>query len=353
MSHQLRSLSGRSSVSPVAAQRPRSFPRRDRDDRPDLRLPEPRGPLSGWVLHQLRGHRRAAPVVIADQMLGDDAQLALYLAYEPHFSDLPELAAVDEWDVTMFRFRRQLETALLWQLWAVLGDGPGGPVDATIRRLLLDDDGPSLSAYMEATGTLAQIREFVVHRSVYQLKEADAHTFGIPRLRGRAKQLLAEIQAGEYGADGPGRRMHAELFATTIRELGLDDRLHAYLDEVPASALLISNLISLFGLNRRLRGALVGHLAVFEMTSVVPMGRYTRALQRMGASEEARRFYDVHVLADAEHETAALDMAVALANDEPQLAGDIVFGARCAIAAEHLFAGTLLERWSKPRPRRR
>ena len=146
--------------------------------------------------------------------------------------------------------------------------------------------------------------------------------------------------------------MHAELFATTMSELGLDERLHAYLDQIPASGLLISNLISLFGLNRRLRGALVGHLTVFEMTSVVPMGRYSRALRRMGASEAARRFYDVHVLADAEHEIAALDMAVALADDEPQLTGDIIFGARCAIAAEHMFAATLLERWSRPGRRR-
>jgi hypothetical protein len=41
----------------------------------------------------------------------------------------------------------------------------------------------------------------------------------------------------------------------------------------------------MFGL-RRWRTALVGHLAVFEMTSVEPMERYRRAL----ACSEGRRF---------------------------------------------------------------
>ena len=41
---------------------------------------------------------------------------------------------------------------------------------------------PRSSAHLETTGTLAQARELAVHRSAYQLKEADPHTWGIPRL---------------------------------------------------------------------------------------------------------------------------------------------------------------------------
>jgi hypothetical protein len=183
--------------------------------------------------------------------------------------------------------------------------------------LLASDDGPSISRHMERVGTLDQMRQFVIHRSAYQLEEGDHHTFAIPRLRGPGKRSLAMIQAGEYGADGDDREMHATLFARTMRALGLDDRRHAYLDELPATALAVSNLISLFGLNRRWRGALVGHLAAFELTSVEPMGRYSRALERLGASGDARRFYDVHVLADAEHENWALAMAAQVAATEP------------------------------------
>ena len=45
--------------------------------------------------------------------------------------------------------------------------------------------------------------------------------------------------------------LNAMLFAATMRALGLSDQLHAYLDQLPASALMISNLISMFGLHRR------------------------------------------------------------------------------------------------------
>jgi hypothetical protein len=223
--------------------------------------------------------------------------------------------------------------------------GSGAGVRAEILAMIECDDGPSLSRYMERHGTIDEMRQFVIHRSPYQLKEADPHTFAIPRLRGRAKQLLVRIQTGEYGAEEDDHVMHSELFAQTMRALGLDDRRHAYLDVLPASALMVSNVISLFGLNRRWRGALVGHLAMFEATSVEPMGRYARALERMGASPEARRFYEVHVLADAAHERMGLDMAEALASDEPALEDSILFGARSAVAAERMFAGDLLAQW--------
>ena len=307
-----------------------------------LELPAPRGPLSGWVLARLRGAREARPTVALGDPFDDDLQLALYCCYEPHFSDLPQVGDDAEWDVGLLPFRRELECAFEIGLRDVVGGVPlTGSVRELIPTMIAADDGPSLSRHMEHDGTLEEMRDIVVHRSAYQLKEADGHTFGIPRLAGPAKQLLARIQAGEYGADADGRVMHSALFAQTMRELGLDDRLHAYLDVLPGSALAISNVISLFGLNRRWRGALVGHLAVFEMTSVEPMGRYARGLERLGASAAARRFYDVHVLADAEHEVMALDMAEAFTAAEPHRVADVLFGAGCAIAAEVRFAERL------------
>ena len=220
-----------------------------------------------------------------------------------------------------------------------------------IEQLIAADDGPSISAHVECAGPIEELRDVVVQRSAYQLKEADPHTFGLPGLDGRAKQLLATIQAGEYGVDAPGRAMHVELFATTMRALGLDERRHAYLDVLPATALAISNLATMFGINRVWRGALVGHLAVFEMTSAEPAARYVRGLQRLGAPAEARRFYEVHVLADVEHAHLAREMAVALARDEPELAGDIVFGAQCVMATERRFATALVDRWASARHR--
>jgi hypothetical protein len=109
------------------------------------------------------------------------------------------------------------------------------------------------------------------------------------------------------------------------------------------------NLMSFFGLHRRWRGALVGHLALFEMCSVAPMGRYAAALRRLGIPGAAP-FYDVHVEADARHEVIALhDMARELVREEPRLARDVVFGARALDAFEAMFAEHLIAAWSAGR----
>jgi hypothetical protein len=189
------------------------------------------------------------------------------------------------------------------------------------------------------------MRDIVLHRSAYQLKEGDGHTAGVQRLSGRAKQLLMRIQTGEYGADAPGRRMHAALFADTMTVFGLCPTPNAYLDVLPGSALALSNLISLFGTNRRWRGALVGQLAAFEMTSVVPMQRYADALDRLGVPARARRFYDVHVLADAEHEVLAAEMVQAQCRDEPETIDDVIFGVESTLVVERRFTEGLLGHW--------
>jgi len=105
--------------------------------------------------------------------------------------------------------------------------------------------------------------------------------------------------------------------------------------------------MSFFGLHRRWRGAIIGHLALFEMTSSVPNRRYGDAARRLGPDDpRATAFFDEHVEADAVHESvAAVDLAGGLARDEPGVAGDILFGARALIALEGRWAAMLLEAW--------
>jgi hypothetical protein len=132
--------------------------------------------------------------------------------------------------------------------------------------------------------------------------------------------------------------------------LGLDSRYGAYVDHLPAVTLATVNLMSMFGLHRRLRGAVIGHLALFEMTSSVPNRRYSGGLRRLGFSGGATAFYDEHVVADAVHEhVAAVDLAGGLARDDPVLVGDILWGAAALIELEGRFARHLLGCWEKGR----
>jgi hypothetical protein len=84
---------------------------------------------------------------------------------------------------------------------------------------------------MAEEGTLEQFREMFIHRSAYQLKEADPHSWALPRLSGKAKAALVEIQADEYGGGRP-ERMHAQLFADTLAAVGLDARYGAYVEHL-------------------------------------------------------------------------------------------------------------------------
>lgn len=320
------------------------------------RLPRARGPLSEFVLTQLRSAPHpvgSAPEAAGDLLGCDDGQLALYLCYELHYQGLPGVDDRWEWEPGLLKFRRRLEEQCVDELRRLAGaDGvavAGTPIDQVLRSIIDEASGPSLSQHMLQQGTLDQMREFAVHRSAWQLREADGHTWAIPRLAGRSKAAMVEIQCDEYGG-GQEPAMHSTLFARTMAELGLDPTYGAYVDLLPGTTLATTNVVSLFGLHRRWRGALVGHLAVFEMTSVEPMGRYSAALRRLGASEAARRFYDVHVEADAHHQVVAAGaLAGGLVEREPHLAEDIAFGARALMAVERRFAEHLLTRWERGR----
>jgi len=317
-------------------------------------IPAARGPVSEFVTEHLRRDPHELPVPpdpVDDALDGEDAALALSLCYELHYGGLAGVSDGWEWSPTLLGLRARLEEDLLRRLVDEVGSPrPTSPAAARDGLLAIaHGDGPSLSAFIAEEGTVAHLREFAIHRSAYQLKEADPHTWTIPRVRGRAKAALVDIQVGEYGDGRPGE-VHAELFATTMRALGLDDTPNAYRDLLPATTLATDILVSMLGLHRRWRGASVGHLAIFEMCSVVPMGRYAAAIRRLGFGDEAARFYDAHVEADERHQVVALDdMVAGLLEREPHLAGDVLFGARCVDLVERRFAGHLLTSWAEGR----
>lgn len=318
-----------------------------------MRLPEPRGPLSEVIVERLGGspHRIWSSHVPHDHPLsGDDLHLSLYICYELHYRGFDGVDDRWEWDPSLLAFRATLERIFEAALReAVPHVDPDGPIEDALKRAIAEDASPSLSRYLAASGTLTQFREFVVHRSAYQLKEADPHSWAIPRLDGGAKAALVEIQAGEYGS-GKAEDMHAEIFRSTMNGLGLETSYGAYLDHIPGSTLATVNLMSFFGLHRRWRGAIVGHLALFEMTSTEPNARYADALRRLGADPSVIRFYDEHVEADAGHEiVAAREMAGGLIAQEPLLAADVLFGARALLMLDGLFAQRLLEAWNADR----
>src|SRR3954452_10891666 len=277
----------------------------------------------------------------------EDLHLALYCCYELHYRGFEGVDDRWEWEPSLLRVRQKLESCFEEALRTDIRGETTSPEDlpARLKQLLESAEGPSLSRYLEMRATLEQFKEVMVHKSAYQLKEADPHSFAVPRLSGRAKVAMVEIQFDEYGS-GKAERQHALLFANTMDALGLDSRYGAYLDAIPGCTLAAVNLMSMCALQRRLKAAIVGHLAVLEMDSTQPNRRYGNGLRRLGVGPEATPFSDEHVEADAVHEAlAAHDLAAALARDDPSLTADIVFGARAMLLLDEVQARFISERW--------
>jgi hypothetical protein len=313
-------------------------------------LPEPRGPLSSAVVAALRGGPVGAPPTDDADPYGDDLQLALHCCYELHYRGFTGVDAELEWDPDLLRLRRGLERVFLA---ALRRDArPGDDVAAEVDALLVEPVGPDVggvSHHLRRDGELWQLREYVAHRSIYHLKEADPQAWVIPRLAGPAKAALVTVEHDEYGSGDPDR-MHARLFADMMRELGLSDTYGGYVEHVPGATLAEVNLMSLCGLHRSLRGALVGQFAMVELTSSPGSERLVRAMRRLGCGPAAIRFYDEHVEADAVHEQiirrGVLDPMLAA---EPDLAADVVFGIRASLMLGDRLGEHLLGCWNAGR----
>jgi hypothetical protein len=237
-----------------------------------------------------------------------------------------------------------MERALLA---AVRGDtGHDDDVAAALDAVLVEPiPGNGVSHYLRDVAQWWQMREYIVHRSVYHLKEADPHAWVIPRLQGQAKASLVAVEFDEFGG-GRGERLHAQLYADLMAAAGLSPAYLHYLDDVPGPAITIVNMMSMFGLHRRLRGAMVGHFAVAEITSAPSARRVAQALQRLGAPPACTHFFTEHVEADAVHEQVLRrDVIGDLLRREPHLAADVVFGIAATELLEARLAGHLLTAW--------
>jgi hypothetical protein len=264
--------------------------------------------------------------------------LALYTCYELHYRGFAGVDPLWEWDPDLLRLRAAMERIFLTALRSDTGGGED--VTAALDALLVEPvPGNGVSHYLRDSAHWGQVREYIAHRSVYHLKEADPHAWVIPRLQGQAKAALVAVEFDEFGG-GHAERAHSRLFADLMTGAGLSSAYLHYLDVVPAPAIATVNLMSMFGLHRGLRGALIGHFAAAEITTAPSAHRIAQALERMGAGPQCTLFFTEHIEADAVHEQVLRrDVIGDLLHREPHLAADVVFG----IAATELLEGRLAE----------
>jgi hypothetical protein len=105
--------------------------------------------------------------------------------------------------------------------------------------------------------------------------------------------------------------------------------------------------MTMFGLNRRLRGASMGHLAAFEASSSVPCRKIAAGLERVGFPDAVSAYFHEHVEADAVHEhVASSDICGVMVAEDPSLRADVFFGAASCLLLDELCGAELLDRWA-------
>jgi hypothetical protein len=277
----------------------------------------------------------------------EDFQLALYVCYELHYRGFGGVSDAWEWEPGLLGLRRELEHAFLEVVRGLLGAVPD--LDEQLDAMLVEPagGGSGISRHLLENGHRWQAREYLVHRSTYHLKESDPQAWAIPRIHGAAQAAFVEIEYDEFGS-GRADRVHSGLFAAMMEDFRLDAAYGAYLDAVPAAGLAPVNLMSLFGLHRGLRGALVGQFARSEISSSPAARRLAEAFEKLGAGAAGTLFYREHIEADAVHEQLIRHGVIgALLRDEPELAADIAFGLAASGLVDDRFAQFVLGCWEQ------
>ncbi len=310
--------------------------------------PTARGSLSTAVFEAMRATTPSwSDVAGARPDDDEDAHITLWALYEMHYRGFDDVDDAREWQPELIALRRSLEAEFERELRARMpAVSPDGDFADTMFAFISAHDGPSVASFVQRDADRDQVLELLRVGSIYHLKEADPTAWLVPRLTPRVKAALVELQFDEYGCGDPAR-LHADMFARGMAQCGLDPEYGAYIDEAPPAVLHENNAMSLFALNRRLRGAALGHLAAFEATSSIPSRRMAQGFRRLGLPASMIEYYTEHVEADAVHEQLAVrTICATLLQEEPDLRDDVFLGAFTCLDLADRFAEGALRTWA-------
>jgi hypothetical protein len=326
-----------------------------------MHLPRERGPLSAAVLAALAGTAPLDSGALVDSihalpdttdvLVDDDVHLTLWTMYELHYRGFEGVVDDWEWDPDLLRVRIALEERLLEEYrfatsqWVHASLEARGDVPSRLFALTELVPGAPLSAYVQREASLEEFLEYLQHKSIYHLKESDPQSFVLPRVQGRVKVALAELQYDEYGGGRP-EQLHQALFASGLDACGLSSEYGAYIDLVPGPTLAVTNVMNLFVLRRSLAGAAMGHLGAFEATSSDPCRKVAGGCRRLGLPDAVASYFEEHIEADAVHEQLAFrDICGGMVAQDPDVLTDVFFGAAAYLFSESLAGNAMLEAW--------
>jgi hypothetical protein len=138
--------------------------------------------------------------------------------------------------------------------------------------------------------------------------------------------VLTRLLLEEYGM-GRLPRKHSSYFAVMLSDLGMDTAPEAYFDRVPWQVLAAINHSFLLSERKRYFLRYVGGLLYTEISVPAAFRAYYACAQRLGLSESAMAYWELHIREDERHGRWMLnDIALPLAQQYPAHAWELVLG---------------------------
>ncbi|WP_375515546.1 iron-containing redox enzyme family protein [uncultured Nostoc sp.] len=225
-------------------------------------------------------------------------------------------AAWQRWELA------QIDVAALQQLDVI------DVKQALIERTSADLD-PLLSEssrYIREEMTESGYRHLLAIGSFDGLVEASHLSRILGGVANEVQCTLMRVLIEEYG-NGRLSRKHSTFFAQMLAEFGMNTQPEAYFDLVPWEVLASTNHNFLVTERKRYFLRYSGGLTYFEVAGPAVYKNYMVAAQRLGLSEVAVGYWELHIREDERHGRWMLDdVALPLAERYPNDAWELVLG---------------------------
>jgi len=231
----------------------------------------------------------------------------------------------------LFSLRSKIET--IWQAWEAQNLDIHSLKELDIVAALQERTAEDLDPEPSQTGLFfrndmsqAGYRHLLAIASLDGLVEASQLSRVIGGVGNEVQSMLTKILMEEYGG-GKLARKHSSFFSAMLAEFDLDTTPEAYLDIVPWE--ILANINHSFTVCEQKRNFLryIGSLLYFEISVPAAFQNYKIAGERLGLSEQAIGYWDVHIKEDLRHGQWMLnDVALPLITRYPDSAWEIVLG---------------------------
>jgi hypothetical protein len=282
-----------------------------------------------------------------------DRALTLLQIHDLHRAPLQEIGERVRWQhhPAVADLKTRLEAAWIDELEAQVEERHGATdedadVVAALRALAAHDRAPAIYRWVADAGDWDGVLGFLaLEGGPDDLFDDLVATCQVGLPPGPAKMELAGNYWDEMG-NGNFHDVHNILYRRFVETVGLPTVPRG---QQPTEALERNALVGVVATTRALQPEMLGVLGLIELEAG-PHCRYVdRGLERLGAGDEARLFYQMHAVVDPRHGQGWLENAVApLVDRQPDWGPRILRGARWKSTVNAAFfdwaQGTLLSK---------